>query len=66
MILLFFKKKTQLFMKIHIFFCICLSQLAAWLASRLAAWLAAWLAARLAARLATRLAARLSEASQSD
>ena len=54
MILLFFKKKTQLFMKIHIFFCICLSQLAARLASRLAA------------RLATRLAARLSEASQSD
>ena len=46
MILFFFKKKTQLFMKIHLFFCICLSQLAA----RLTAQIAARLAARSAAQ----------------
>ena len=66
-----FFKKTQLFIKMHHFFCIGLS---AWLSALLSALLSTWLSAQLASNSATRLSTQLSpqlsiqlsDASQSD
>ena len=54
----FLLKKTQLFIKMHIFFCIWLSTR---LSAQLSARLSAGLSARLSARLSTRLSAQLSK-----
>ena len=57
-----FLKKTQLFIKVHHFFCILPGYLF-WLSPRLSARSSAWLSARLSAQLSIQL---VSHASQSD